>query len=74
MRRRLRDIREQSRNIDSIRTIRGAIEYILWYFDNTNSAESSGTTFGSCVMTIDVEDTITVGSALYVRVVGDTFG
>lgn len=71
MRQRLRDMRDKSRSIDSIRTIRGAIEYILWYLANTSTPENSGVSFESCIITIDVEDTITVGSALYVRVVGD---
>ena len=72
MKQSLREIQEARTLRNTIATLKTQVEYILWLLgDASGNAEI---TFGDCLITINVEDTITVDGKLYARVVGDTLG
>lgn len=71
MRKRLFESREELKNRETLRTIRGNIEDLFWLLGNSSGVALD---FGDCLITINVEDTIVVEGKLYARVVGDSLG
>lgn len=75
MRRRLRAIRKENSILDSIREIRGKIEYILWLIRNTNApsvVESSSSSFS--VPTVETLPAIPTGYEEYQAVFWTSVG